>query len=219
MTLGKSSDQQADVKAVIFDYGEVLCSPPTPTETARLAGLFGVSADRFPELWERNRGPYDRGDLSPDVYWSMLANDAGTTIPPGRMDEICQLDNAMWSHVNPTMVEWALRLASSRMKIGLLSNMHPSMVQHARRNFAWLKNFDWVTFSAEVRLIKPEPAIYEHTLRGLGVRPSDALFLDDREINVQAARALGINAIRFQSMTQLRSELQIVGFTTLPPHS
>jgi len=92
-------------------------------------------------------------------------------------------------------------------------------VQHARRNFAWLKNFDWVTFSAEVRLIKPEPAIYEHTLRGLGVRPSDALFLDDREINVQAARALGINAIRFQSMTQLRSELQIVGFTTLPPHS
>jgi FMN phosphatase YigB (HAD superfamily) len=49
--------------------------------------------------------------------------------------------------------------------------------------------------------------------------PSDALFLDDREINVQAARALGINAIRFQSMTQLRNELQAVGFTTLPPDS
>jgi putative hydrolase of the HAD superfamily len=216
MMPGKSGNRRADVKAVIFDYGEVLCSPPTWAETARLAAFFGVSADHFPELWERNRGPYDRGDLSPEVYWSMLADDAGTAIPSARMEEICQLDNAMWSHVNSTMVEWALRLASSRVKIGLLSNMHAGMVRHARKNFAWLKNFDWVTFSAEVRLIKPDPAIYEHTLRGLGVRPSDALFLDDREINVQAARALGINAIRFQSITQLRSELHAVGFAALP---
>lgn len=68
-------------------------------------------------------------------------------------------------------------------------------------------------------MIKPDPAIYEHTLRGLGVTASEALFLDDREINIQAARALGIHAIRFRSMAQLRSDLQAAGFSILPGNS
>jgi putative hydrolase of the HAD superfamily len=216
---GKSNNQPTDVKAVIFDYGEVLCHRPTPAETARLARFFGVGVDLFSVLWERNRGHYDRGDLAPEAYWSMLAEDAGTKIRPGQMEEICKLDIAMWSNVSSSMVEWARRLGSSGMKVGLLSNMHPGMVTHARKHFAWLKSFDCVTFSGEVRLIKPDPAIYEHTLRGLGVTASETLFLDDREINIQAARALGITAIRFQSVAQLRSDLQAAGFAILPVNS
>jgi putative hydrolase of the HAD superfamily len=216
---GNRHNQSADIKAVIFDYGEVLSHRPTQAEVTRLASYFGVSVDKFPALWERNRGPFDRGDLTPDVYWSMLAEDAGTVIQPGQMEEICELDMAMWSHVNPTMVDWARRLGSSRMKVGLLSNMHPDMVAHVRKQFAWIKSFDCVTFSGEVKMVKPDPAIYEHTLRGLGVTAAEALFLDDREINVQAARALGIMAIQFQSIEQLRSGLQAAGFAILPANS
>jgi FMN phosphatase YigB (HAD superfamily) len=94
--------------------------------------------------------------------------------------------------------------------------MQMSMVQHARRTFQWLDRVNFTTFSAEVRLIKPDPAIYEHCLRGLGVTPSDSLFIDDREVNVAAARAMGIHAVQFQSIGQLRRELQQAGFPTLP---
>lgn len=208
-----------DVKAVIFDYGEVLCHRPTAEQIARLAGFFGIGVDALPPLWERNRGPFDRGDLTAEAYWSMLADDAGAKIGPGEMDEICELDLTMWSNVNSGMVEWARRLRSSGLKVGLLSNMHPDMVSHCRKHFAWLQGFDFVTFSGEARMIKPDPAIYEHTLRGLGVAASEALFLDDREINIRAARALGIAAIRVQSMAQLRRELQAAGFTILPENS
>jgi putative hydrolase of the HAD superfamily len=149
----------------------------------------------------------------------MLAEDAGTVLRPGQMEEICELDMTMWSHVNPTMVDWARRLGSSRMKVGLLSNMHPDMVAHVRKQFAWIQSFDCVTFSGEVKMVKPDPAIYEHTLRGLGVTAPEALFLDDREINVQAARALGITAIQFQSIEQLRSDLETEGFAILPTNS
>jgi putative hydrolase of the HAD superfamily len=207
------------VKAVIFDYGEVLCHPPTPAETAALAKFFGVGIDRFAALWERNRGPYDRGDLTAEAYWSLLAEDAAAQIGPSQLEEICRLDMAMWSTLNSTMVEWASQLASSGLKVGLLSNMHPDMARHCRNEFAWLKRFDFVTFSGEVSLIKPDPAIYEHTLRGLGVTPQEALFLDDREINIRAARSLGIAAIHFQSVTQLRTELQASGFALLPSAS
>jgi putative hydrolase of the HAD superfamily len=211
----RSCQQPTNLKAVIFDYGEVLSHSPTTEEMNRLAGFFGVAPDKFVELWERNRGLYDRGDLTPEVYWSMLARDAGSEIPPRNLEEICELDITMWSHVNASMVEWARALRSSGLRLGLLSNMYPDMVTHARKHFDWLSNFDCVIFSAEVRLIKPDPAIYRRTLRGLDVEPSEALFLDDREINVRAARALGINAIRFQSMTQLGSDMQAAGFPIL----
>jgi putative hydrolase of the HAD superfamily len=210
------SGERSDLKAVIFDYGEVLSHKPTADQTASLASFFGVGIDRLTPLWERNRGPYDRGDLAPEAYWSMLARDAGTSLSSGQVEEICKLDVAMWSSLNPTMVDWAKRLGSHGLKVALLSNMHSGMVAHCRRHFTWLNEFDFVTFSAEVNLIKPDPAIYHHTLRGLGVSASEALFLDDRAVNIQAARKLGITAIQFQSVRQLRRELRAVGFPVLP---
>jgi FMN phosphatase YigB (HAD superfamily) len=65
-------------------------------------------------------------------------------------------------------------------------------------------------------LIKPDKAIYERCLEGLQVTPSEALFVDDKEINVQAARALGITSIQFQSVGQLRDELAALPFAILP---
>jgi len=53
-------------------------------------------------------------------------------------------------------------------------------------------------------MIKPDSAIYEHTLHGLGVSATEALFLDDREPNIRAARKLRIHGIQFSSIGQLR---------------
>lgn len=204
------------LKAVIFDYGEVLCHAPTPEENAKLARFFNLEVQQLPGLWERNRGPYDRGDLTSQEYWSMLAKDAGVEIGSSEIERICELDLDMWSTINSSMVDWAYQLRGSDLKIGLLSNMHPDMVSHCRKQFAWLKDFDSVTFSADVRLIKPDPAIYEHALRGLGTKADETLFLDDRERNVRAAQGLGIHAIRFRSVAQLRRDLQAEGFPILP---
>src|SRR5579862_2716770 len=209
-------DRSKAVKAVIFDYGEVLCHRPTAAEIEELASFFNLRVDQLPALWERNRGPYDRGDLTPQIYWSAFAKDAGVDLAPERLEQIHKLDMEMWSNVNSNMVEWANQLRSSGMKVGLLSNMHPEMVMHCRKHFSWLSSFDFITFSGEVRLIKPDPAIYQHTLRGLGVAASEALFLDDREVNIRAAQALGMYALRFQSIEQIRSELSAAGFPVLP---
>ena len=50
----------------------------------------------------------------------------------------------------------------------------------------------------------------------LGVKPSEALFIDDREENLNPARAAGIRGLRFQSVPRLREDLRRLGFTILP---
>jgi putative hydrolase of the HAD superfamily len=204
------------IKAVILDYGEVLCYAPTAEEMGRMAAPFGMAEIPFRQLWDRDRLRYDRGDLSPDEYWSGLAKSAGAQLTPEQFAELCQWDLEMWTHDNPTMVEWLRQIHSSGMKTALLSNMPHDMVRHVRQKFAWLDQFDHQTFSAEVNLVKPDPAIYEHSLRGVGVAASEALFVDDKERNVQGARAVGISAIQFHSVEQFADDLKKLGFSILP---
>ena len=206
----------SQIKAVILDYGEVLCYSPTPEEWARMAGLFGVDPVPFRKLWDRNRLLYDRGDLSPEAYWSAVAKDAGTQLAPPQLPSLRQWDVEMWAHENPIMVAWLKQIHSSGIRTGLLSNMPHDMIRHVRHQFAWLEYFDHQTFSAEVELIKPDAAIYEHSLRGLEVRASEVLFVDDKEPNVKGALAVGMRAIQFRSMEQFVSDLERLGFPMVP---
>ena len=59
-------------------------------------------------------------------------------------------------------------------------------------------------------------AIYRHTLAQLDAPQTEVLFVDDREENIQAARALGICGILFESVAQFRKDLEELGFPILP---
>jgi len=213
---GNGRERLPKLRAVIFDYGEVLCLAPPAEVVEASARLLGISSEMFRVLWSRNRDQYDRGDLSRETYWRKFAEDAGKSIDENQLRELAERDVAMWSRLNPAMLGWIEELTAAGMMTAVLSNMHDDMVQYARQNFPWLGRLTWATFSAEVRSIKPEPAIYLHCLEGLGVAPSESLFIDDREVNLVAARALGIHGIQFKSMDQLRNELEAAGFPTLP---
>lgn len=204
------------IKAVILDYGEVICHAPTAADWSRMAGLFKVDPASFRQLWARNRISYDRGDLSYEAYWAEIADETKTKLQAADLKVLSPWDVEMWARIDPTMVEWLERLHSSGIRTGLLSNMPNDMIRHVREQFRWLANFDHQTFSAEVRLAKPDAAIYHHSLKGLGVEASDALFVDDRAANVEGAQAIGLRAIRFQSVAQLRDDLGRFEFPVLP---
>jgi putative hydrolase of the HAD superfamily len=216
MDRSSPSSNNSKIKAVILDYGEVLCYPPTVQEMGRMAAPFGMEPVPFRKLWDRDRLRYDRGDLSPEAYWSGVAKATGTQLAPEQLAELRQWDLEMWGHDNPAMVEWVRQMNSSGIKTGLLSNMPHEMVRYVRQKFDWLDQFDHLTFSAEVSLVKPDATIYEHSLRGVGVAASEALFVDDKEPNVQGARTVGLRAIRLQSIEQLRRDLGDLGFPILP---
>ncbi len=210
------SDGASNIKAVILDYGQVLARCPTVPEFKLMSKMFNVDFDKFYKLWDSSRGPYDRGDLTAEQYWLQLAEQTKTTLTAEQIEELRVVEVEIWVHVDAGMLDWLDQLHAAGMKVALLSNMPWDLIHYVRKNFAWLDNFSFKTFSAEVRLIKPDPAIYEHTLRGLGVAASGALFVDDREANIDAARKLGIPSIQFQSIPQLRKDLAAMAFPILP---
>ncbi len=205
-----------NIEAVILDYGEVLCSPPELDQIVRMAEVFNLGLDVFRSLYEKNRHLYDRGDITAQRYWELIGVDAGITLASSQLEQLRAWDVEMWSRLNPVMVDWVGALHSAGMKTGLLSNMHADMIVRVRQSFAWFSQIDSPTFSHEVRLAKPEPEIYEHCLESLHISPHQAMFIDDRPVNVEAAHKLGMSAIRFQSATQLKEELGALGFTVLP---
>jgi putative hydrolase of the HAD superfamily len=206
----------ATIKAVILDYGEVLCHAPTAADWSRMAGIFNIDPVLFRHLWGKNRLSYDRGDVSYEAYWEEIADETKTKLGPADFKVLSPWDVEMWARIDPTMVEWLERLHASGIKTGLLSNMPNDMIRYAREQFGWLKNFDHQTFSAEVRITKPDAGIYEHSLKGLAVNAWDALFVDDRAVNVEGAQKIGLRGIRFQSVAQLTDDLKKLEFPVLP---
>ncbi|MGA8152112.1 MAG: HAD family phosphatase [Terriglobales bacterium] len=204
------------IRAVILDYGQVLAGRPTEEEFGRMAEMFNASYELFYGLWEGSRDAYDRGDLTAEEYWLQLAAQTNTSIKPEQIEILRRLEVEVWSHPIPGMLKWVSDLRAGGIKTGLLSNMPRDLVTHLRANCGWIENFAFKTFSAEVRLIKPTPEIYQHTLDGLGVAARETLFVDDREPNIQAARSLGIHGIQFRSIAQLKQDLEDFGFPILP---
>ena len=84
----------------------------------------------------------------------------------------------------------------------------PPIFSHAGPDFSGEKNIppfvhaDYACFSCRVKLIKPEPAIYEDCLRGLGVKAGEAVFFDDIRHNIDAALKLGMNAFVWTGLEQ-----------------
>jgi len=204
------------IRAVILDYGEVLCFLPTREAIARMAQIFRIDPGSFMDIYTESRGPYDRGDIHPEEYWRAFASKAGVTLDGNMIAELRRWDVEMWSTTNDPMIRWLENLRSTGLKTAILSNMPSDMVAHVKQNFPWLTHFDYQIFSADVRRIKPEPAIFEHTLDVIKVPASEVLFIDDRDENLAQARAAGIRTIRFQSVNQLRDDLQTLGFLILP---
>ncbi len=205
-----------DVRAIILDYGMVLCRQPSLEEIDRIAQIFGVDHPTFWQLYEKNRGAYDKDDISGKEYWGRFASDTNAYIDDDTLEKLLRWDIEIWSHLEEPLLSWTQSLRVAGFQTALLSNLHLRFSAHIRWNSEWLQLFDHLIFSSEVRLIKPDPAIFLRCLEALRVKPAQTLFIDDRDVNVKTALSLGIYAMKYESVPQLASNLKAMQFPVLP---
>jgi putative hydrolase of the HAD superfamily len=185
----------------------VLTEEQDPAAYAALLRLTGLDRDRFEPLYWADRHAYDEGKLTGVAFWQKLVRDAEIGETTGLAEELNVWDARMWTTQNRAMLAWQLELKQHGIKTAILSNMGDNVLANIERTFDWLARFDVLVWSSQLGMAKPEPAIYQHTLRELGVEPGEALFIDDRLVNIEAARALGMRGILFSTVETLRVDL------------
>jgi len=90
-----------------------------------------------------------------------------------------------------------------------LSNWSTESFTIIRHEFEFLNLLDDISLSGEVKLIKPEPEIYELCLQKIGRPANQCLFIDDSEANIITARKMGFDTVHFISPEHLKDELKI----------
>jgi 2-haloacid dehalogenase len=107
----------------------------------------------------------------------------------------------------PGTVEVLAELREAGYPLFALSNWSAETFRLARPRFAWLEWFEAIVISGELKLLKPDPRIFEAVLERAGRRAAQCLFVDDSAANVEAAGRLGFDTVRFESPARLREEL------------
>ncbi len=192
----------------IFDYGGVLVHHQTEADQLKMADTAQADKERFTDCYWRDRDSYDKGDLSGVDYWRNIGRCCGRDLSEQVIDDLTELDNVSWMQFDSVMWDWIDQLHSTGKRVAILSNMPRDLGEALRSRTDRLSLFDQVSLSYEVRSVKPEPAIYEHCLEGLGTPPEKTLFLDDRAPNIQGAELFGIRAIQFTSRDEVLLKLR-----------
>ena len=112
---------------------------------------------------------------------------------------------------NEETVALMRRVKAAGNSLYCLSNMPTGSMEYLEKRYDFWDLFDGAVISSRVHYCKPEREIYEHLLTTYDLEPSDTVFIDDVAANVEGARAVGIQAIRFVSVRQTEEELRKLG--------
>lgn len=195
----------SSIDVILFDFGGVFTASPFEAVVKFSAGLgmapvqltdivFGSYHADTDHPWHR----LERGEISLDQARQIILDGC----QPGEVEvDIYQVFAAMADDmsgdrgVNHQLVEYVTQLSGS-YTLGIVTNNLKEFSEAWRSLIPVAELFDFVVDSSEVGMRKPDPAIYHHALAQAGLdNPGRALFLDDYPGNVDAAAALGIQAL------------------------
>ena len=192
-------------QSVIFDFGGVLVrwKPQEIIDSfyqdEELRGRLRDEVFQHPDWLEMDRGMLEDADAVERFATRMRR-------PAAEMRDLLQ-------RVKDSLVpmEASLELVNGLVEQGIpvygLSNMSSSTFAHLEDRHAIWDVFRGIVISGHIKLVKPDPRIFEHISRTYGLVPAETVFIDDLQPNVEAASRCGFRGIQFESAAQCRCEL------------
>ena len=198
-----SSFNKATLKNLIFDLGDVIMPIDLTAPVRNFAMLANLPEEEVRAIWKQHDifNQYETGLIDDDAFRGhvrrLLNSDSWA-------DEV--IDTAWNTVLLDLPVERIERIKELKQhyRLFLLSNTSPIHIRRVNQvltgmNQPTLKDlFEHVFYSYEVRLMKPSPEIYQHVLTQAGLKAEETAFFDDNAANIQAAAALGIQAVHVQ---------------------
>jgi putative hydrolase of the HAD superfamily len=197
------------INTVLFDLGNVIL----PFDVMRLAKGLTKHSHLDAEtivghLWNAHIADhFETGKMSPADYFAHVSELCG--FKDLTFQQFVPIFNAIFDE--ETAVVDLLGRLQGRYKLGLISNTNAIHVEHIMERYPFLAKFDRRWWSNEAGIRKPNPEIFHWALSHFGAKPSESVFIDDLQENVEGAQRLGIHGIQFKSVDQLKKSLNELG--------
>jgi putative hydrolase of the HAD superfamily len=197
------------IRAIVSDFGGVLTTP--------LAGSFQRIADRsgveLAALSQALVAIHERDGAHP-LHELECGRMSETAFVEGLRRALCELvgreiaiedfADTLWDGLapNPPMIELMSALRAEGLRMALLTNNVREWELRWRAMAPIDEIFELVVDSAFVGVRKPDPAIYELVVQGLRVAAEECLFIDDIEVNCEAAQTAGMSTVIYRDAQQ-----------------
>ena len=194
------------IQNIIFDLGGVLIewnpldvisrfSPDPDVQSILMQGIF-----EHPDWAEKDRGGFTEAEgIHRSAHRTGFSVEKITSLMVAIRDSLTLMADTL-----PLIDEFR----SQGYPIYCLSNMPVEHYQHLKQLYDFWDRFDGIVISGMVKMVKPEPEIYQYLLSKYQLEPSTCVFIDDSPKNIEVARSLGINGIIFTNVHSCRLELR-----------
>lgn len=198
------------IRTVISDLGRVVLWFDNNVFLRKLADSAGRPFDEIKtavngdlDLLRR----FDAGAITPAEFHAQVMAIAGARMS---YDDFYAIYNDIFT-TNPPVIDTLARVKAAGTPLLLLSNTDPERFGFILRTFPAVGLFDGYVLSYELKLLKPDPAIYRAAARQAGCEAAECAFIDDMKENVSAAVAAGLAGIHYTVETDLAAELRKLG--------
>lgn len=192
------------IKVIIFDFGGVLIDNPADGMLSFYAKHFGMNKEDFVAVYAPYESSWTKGQISEDELWEKVCKELSVQKPTsaslwfdGFMDIYRKKDEVF------SLVE---TLQQKGYPLALLSNTEVPIMNFIKAQ-EWDELFTMSIYSCEVGMQKPERDIYAYTLEQFHILSQEAVFVDDKAENIEAAKRVGMKGIVFKNIKQLKKDL------------
>lgn len=193
------------IKAVIFDAGKVIFRSENSKVRKDISDTLLVPLESVNWFWQEYIPLLGSGKITETQFWQSFYQELRPTVPLPKHNLLSrQFKSNFYIYRGTQKVIQELKKAGYRLAV--LSNTIEAHNRVMIEKKAFV-GFEVIVLSNEVGFRKPGPEIYQITLDKLGVKPEEAIFIDDLPENISTAEKLGIKGILFTNSRQLRKQL------------
>ena len=157
--------------------------------------------ERYKQIWSRNSDLSTNEQLK--IIWELLPEEKPKTISAGLMGRLAEAYTSPLLEYPPPLIEGAretlIKIKKARFKLGLICNTGRTPGKTIRillKQVEIIDCFDITTFSDELRIRKPDPRIFQHTLTQLKSMPRKSLHVGDVvELDILGAKNAGMQSV------------------------
>ncbi|MBS1988983.1 MAG: HAD family phosphatase [Cyanobacteria bacterium SZAS LIN-2] len=194
-----------NIRAVVFDVGGVLEVSTRTDWPGRWEAILGLQPGQFAERSAELFRAGSIGAISEIEFRRGLVETFNLT--PAQLDDLLtDLWTEYLGQLNQELVAY-FRGLRPRYRTAILSNSFIGAREKEQLRYGMDDMADLIIYSHEVHICKPDPAIYLLTCQRVGVPTDETVFLDDVEVNVEAARGVGMHAVLFKNNAQAIAEI------------